>query len=104
VTDERTSAPLERGVWFALRGGRRVGAIVVDAPPEESALARWSGVELAGRLAGRDGHASSTAETWVRDTFAAGSRRPAVTPLLVLALLLIAAEAMAVRTSRPSAA
>ena len=104
VTDERTSAPLERGVWFALRGGRRVGAIVVDAPPEESALARWSGAELAGRLAGRDGHASSTAETWVRDTFAAGSRRPAVTPLLVLALLLIAAEAMAVRTSRPSAA
>jgi len=104
VTDERTTAPLERGVWFVLRGGRRIGAIVVDAPPEESALARWSAGELATRLAGRDGHASGTADAWVRDAFAAGTRRPAVTPLLMLALLLIAAEAIAVRTSRPTAA
>jgi hypothetical protein len=104
VANERTTAPLERGVWFVLRGGRRIGAIVVDAPPEESALARWSAGELATRLAGREGRASGTADAWVRDAFASGTRRPAVTPLLVLALLLIAAEAVAVRTSRPTAA
>jgi hypothetical protein len=104
VSEQRTTAPLERGVWFVLRGGRRIGAIVVDAPAEESVLARFSATELATRLAGRDGHASGTANAWVDDAFAAATRRPAVTPLLVLALLLIAAEAIAVRTSRPTAA
>jgi hypothetical protein len=104
VDVERATAPAERGVWFVLRGGRRIGALVVNAPPEESALARWRGTELAARIAGRDGRASGTPDAWVRDTFAAGTRRPAVTPLLVLALLLLAAEAIAVRTSRSTAA
>ena len=97
-------APAERGVWFVLRGGRRVGAVVVNAPPEESMLARWRAGELASRLAGRDGVASDAPAAWVSDAFAAGTRRPAVTPLLVIALLLIAAEAFAVRTTRSIAA
>ena len=102
--DGASTAPAERGVWFVLAGGRRVGAIVVNAPPEESSLARWRAGELATRLAGRDGRASGTADAWVRDSFAAGTRRPAVTPLLALALALIAAEAIALRTSRSTAA
>ena len=102
--DGASTAPAERGVWFILAGGRRVGAIVVNAPPEESSLARWRAGELATRLAGRDGRASGTADAWVRDSFAAGTRRPAVTPLLALALALIAAEAIALRTSRSTAA
>jgi hypothetical protein len=104
VSVDRPVAPAERGVWFALRDGRRVGAVVVNAPPQESALARWRAGELASRLAGRDGRASGTPDAWVRDTFAAGTRRPAVTPLLALALLLIAAEAFVVRASRSTAA
>jgi hypothetical protein len=104
VSGDRTNAPEERGVWFILRAGRRVGAIVVNAPPEESALARWSGDALASRLAGRAGRATGTPDAWVQNTFVAGTRRPAVTPLLVLALLLIAAETIAVRTSRSTAA
>jgi hypothetical protein len=104
VAGDRATAPDERGVWFVLRGGRRVGAVVVNAPPEESALARWGAADLAARLAGRGGHGTGTPDAWVRDTFAAGTRRPAATPLLVLALLLIAAEAAAVRTSRSTAA
>jgi hypothetical protein len=99
VTGDRVNAPEERGVWFILRGGRRIGAIVVNAPPQESALARWPADALAARLAGRAGHASGTADAWVRDAFAAGTRQPAVTPLLLLALLLLTAEAIAVRTS-----
>ena len=104
VDEGRATAPLERGVWFALRAGRRVGAVVVNAPPEESALARWRASELATRLAGRDGRASGSADSWVRDSFAAGTRRPAITPLLAIALLLMAAEAVAVRSSRSTAA
>jgi hypothetical protein len=104
VTAEEMDAPEERGVWFVLRGGRRVGAIVVNAPPEESSLDRWNPAALAARLGGPGARVASTTLGWVSDAFAAGSSRPAVTPLLVLALVLIAAEALAVRTSRPTAA
>ena len=104
VGTERVAAPDERGVWFVLRGARRIGAVVVNAPPEESMLARWSAEALAPRLAGALGRPSTSAATWVRDCFAAGTRRPAVTPLLLLALLLLAAEAIAVRTTRSTAA
>jgi Aerotolerance regulator N-terminal len=104
VTAELMDAPEERGVWFVLRGGRRVGAVVVNAPPEESALERWTASALAARLGGASARAATTNAGWVGDTFAAGSTRPAGTPLLVVALLLLAAEALAVRTSRPIAA
>lgn len=104
VSAEHATAPAERGVWFILRGARRIGAIVVNAPAEESALARMPAEVLAPRLAGARGRAAQRAGAWVRETFAAGTRRPAVTPLLMLALLLLAAEAIAVRTTRSSAA
>ena len=104
ITAELMDAPEERGVWFVLRGGRRVGAVVVNAPPEESALDRWAAPALAARLGGMSAHSASTNAGWVGDTFAAGATRPAGMPLLVLALVLLAAEALAVRTSRPTAA
>jgi len=104
ITAELMDAPEERGVWFVLRGGRRVGAVVVNAPPEESALDRWAAPALAARLGGMSAHSASTNAGWVGDTFAAGATRPAGMPLLVVALVLLAAEALAVRTSRPTAA
>ena len=104
ITAELMDAPEERGVWFVLRGGRRVGAVVVNAPPEESALERWPAPTLAARLGGVSARSASTNAGWVGDTFAAGTTRPAGTPLLVVALILLAAEALAVRTSRPTAA
>jgi hypothetical protein len=104
VSGSSVNSPAERGVWFMLRRGRRVGALVVNAPPEESALARWSAEALAPRLAGRDGRPTATSAAWAGAAFAVGNRRSALTPLLLIALLLIAAEAVAVRTSRSSAA
>jgi len=104
VTAETMSSPDERGVWFVVRGGRRIGAVAVNSPPEESLLERWSAPALAARLGGATARASTTNVGWVNDTYAAGASRPAGTPLLVLALLLLAAEALAVRTSRPTAA
>jgi hypothetical protein len=104
ITAELMDAPEERGVWFVLRGGRRVGAVVVNAPPEESALDRWPVPALAARLGGMSAHSATTNAGWVGDTFAAGATRPAGMPLLVVALVLLAAEALAVRTSRPTAA
>jgi hypothetical protein len=100
VSSPATNAPDERGVWFMLRRGRRVGALVVNAPAEESALARWNAPALAARLAGRDRRPADSADDWVRGAFTAGSSRPALVPLLVIALLLLAAEAAVVRSTR----
>jgi hypothetical protein len=104
VSAEVMDAPEERGVWFVLRGGRRVGALVVNAPPEESELARWPAPTLARRIGSGRATATSSPTEWLGETYAAGSSRPVATPLLVLALLLLTAEAMAVRSSRPTAA
>jgi hypothetical protein len=101
---EQIAAPEERGVWFILRGPRRIGAVVVNAPPEESSLARWTADALAPRLTSSRARAADAANAWIGNTFAAGTRRPAVAPLLLLAMLLLAAEAIAVRTTRSSAA
>lgn len=103
VSGEQATAPAERGVWFMLKGGRPVGAVVVEAPPEESALARWSAAQLAPRLAVRAARAATTADAWMHDTWAAGTSRPVATPLLLIALLLLAAETVAARASRSAA-
>ncbi len=104
VNADRINAPDERGVWFILRGARRVGTIVVNASAEESALARTQAGALAPQLAGARGRAAATASGWVSETYSAGTRRPAATPLLILALLLLSAEAIALRMSRSKAA
>jgi hypothetical protein len=104
VTAEVMDAPEERGVWFVLRGGRRVGALVVNAPPEESALERWSPAALATRIGGPGARVATGASGWIGDVYAAGRTRPAGTPMLLLALLLLAVEGLAIRTSRPAAA
>jgi hypothetical protein len=103
VSGERVSAPAQRGTWFILRAGRRVGALVVEAPPAESNLARFTAAELAPRL-GRSARVARTASDLVRETFAVGTRRPIATPVLIFAFLLLAAEALAVRASRSAAA
>jgi hypothetical protein len=105
VSGGHATAPAERGVWFVRQGAKRIGAVVVNAPADESALARLSGEELAGRLASaQHAGAATSADRWIGNSFAAGTRRPAVTPLLVLAVLLLIAEAAMVRTSRSAAA
>lgn len=104
VSGERITAPAERGVWFFLRAGRRVGAVIVEAPETESDLARWTAGQLAARLGGTHAHGVDESGALARATFAVGSSHPISTPLLVLAFLLLVLEAVAVRASRPAAA
>jgi hypothetical protein len=93
-------APEERGVWFVLRGGRRVGAVVVNARPRSRRSS--GGPHRARARARRRVRAASHHERgWVGDTYAAGATRPAGTPLLIVALISARRRGSGGRTSRP---
>ena len=99
-------APLRPGVYFLLRGTERAGALVVNAEPEESLLQRLSKPELAGRLRARGVNVLDNAGEWPSAVFASSTRRPLTVPLLVVALLLLAAETLLTRGTgaRPAGA
>jgi hypothetical protein len=98
------TAPSRAGVYFVRRGADRVGALVVNAEPEESDLRRLPLAVLRDRVRGRDVLVTNDTEAWSRSLFDAGSRRPLQLPLIVLALLLLAAETFLVRRSERTGA
>jgi hypothetical protein len=78
--------------------------VVVEAPESESDLTRLSATRLATRLGGAHARGVTDPDELARATFAVGSSHPVATPLLVLAVLLLAVEAVAVRASRSAPA
>jgi hypothetical protein len=98
VGGEPLAAPWTAGVYFWRRGDRRAGALVVNPEPDESDLTRLSADSLALVLG-----ATRTLQDPARlgrETFAAGGRRALATPLLILALGLLAAESLVARRGR----
>ena len=87
---EGIAAPWAAGVAFWRRGTARVGALVVNAEPAESDTARLAPDTLAVRLGAR--RVDAAPEGLGRAVFAAGGARAWSRALLVLALLLLAAE------------
>jgi hypothetical protein len=86
------SVPQRAGVYFWVRGGARVGAVVVNGEAEESVLDRLSDEVLARRVgAGRVTHDDGEL---VRATYGAAARRPLGGVLLVAALVALLAEAL----------
>lgn len=90
-------APGRAGVYFLRRGTERVGALVVNAEPEESDLRRLPIAALRDRIRTRDAVVTANAAEWKRSLFDVGSRRPLQLPLILLALALLVAETMVVR-------
>ena len=82
----------------------RVGALVVNPEPEESDLRRLPVTSLRDRIRGRDVLVTDDPAAWSRSLFDAGSRRPLQVPLIVLALLLLAAETFLVRRNERTVA
>jgi hypothetical protein len=99
LAGETTRAPDRAGTYFLSLGARRVGAIVVNSEPEESALERLNADELRLRLRARRTFVAATPATWASEAFRSAARRPLVTPLLMLALLVLAAEGLAAGAS-----
>ena len=95
ISGEAMRAPERAGTYFLSLGARRVGAIVVNPEPEESALERLSVEELRSRLRARRTVVAATPASWASEAFRSAARRPLVAPLLLLALLALAAEGLA---------
>ncbi len=104
VSADTIVAPQRAGAYFFVRGGARVGALVVNAEPDESMLARLDTTALAARLRARTVRATSDSSA-IRDAaFASAPRRPIAVPLIVLAAATLLAEAVIAGAGRRSAA
>ncbi|MGH7689888.1 MAG: hypothetical protein ACREN3_09815, partial [Gemmatimonadaceae bacterium] len=94
------AAPAQAGTYFFTRDGRRVGALVVNPEPRESALDRWSPGDFA-RLLGAKAHVVTDDDRFVTSLFDASTRGPLVAPLLVALLAVLVIEgAIAARGAR----
>ena len=85
-------APLTTGVFFFVRGSRRVGALVVNHEVDESRLDRWPLAEIGARVADAEVRVVKDRDVWVKDAFAGVARRSLVVPLLIVLLLVLAVE------------
>ena len=92
-------APDRAGVYFLRRAGAKAGAVVVNSEPDESTLARLPAATFRARFDGRDVSVTADGERWARDAYTGSARRPLSTPLLILAALVLVAEAMISRGS-----
>ncbi len=95
VSGSAFDAPAASGVYFMVRGSRRIGALVVNAEPDESRLERWPSADLGLRVVTAGARVVSASDAWVRDAFAGVSRRSMVLPLLIVLLLILAVETFA---------
>ncbi|HEX8849533.1 MAG TPA: VWA domain-containing protein [Gemmatimonadaceae bacterium] len=85
--------PQRTGVYFWMRGGARVGAVVVNAEAEESRLLRMDDEGLRRRL-GAPARVAHDGRSLAGTAFGRAARRPLGSLLLVLALALLVAEAV----------
>jgi hypothetical protein len=88
--------PARAGTFFLLRNGRRVGAIVVNPPADESVLDRYSAAELSDRLKSERTLVAPNASAWATMAFRAAARRSLIEPALIAALLMLIIEAIAI--------
>lgn len=93
---ETLDVPLHAGTYFLTRGDRRVGAVVVNAPPTESVLDRYSANELRARFQAGRALVTNNPGTWRATAFRGASRRSLIEPALLLALLMLVIEAIVI--------
>ena len=93
------TAPAEPGVYFMKREGARVGALVVNAEPEESDLTQSTDKALLARITGNAVSASPDAKAWRTSVLDQASGRSIVWPLIALALLALILESWIARLS-----
>lgn len=94
LPDDSLAAPDRPGTYFFLRGGQRLGALVVNPESAESDLRRLDLTALASRFRARDVRAVDEADQLQSGVFASSPRRPVAVPLLFIALAALVAESV----------
>jgi hypothetical protein len=99
---DRLTVPATAGVYFLRRQAARIGALVVNAEPEESDVAgmaqddktgQGGAAVLASMVRGRDVASMSAAPAWRSAIFSHASGQALLLPLVALALAALLAEA-----------
>jgi len=96
LSGDRLTVPNESGVYFLRRQAARVGALVVNPEAVESDLrpaSAGAGAAFRARVAGREIGIDTIAADWQRHTLDQAAGRSLMTPLLLVALLALLAEA-----------
>jgi hypothetical protein len=101
VLESRLEAPSRPGVYFWLRGTQRAGALVVNPEVNESDLTRLPIAALRSRFSGADVAATDDAARWTASAFSLSGRRALDGAFILLALLLLVAEAVVTRAIAP---
>jgi hypothetical protein len=101
---ETIDVPARTGTYFLTHDNRRVGALVVNPPPGESVLDRYSTAELQAKLPADRALIAGDPTGWSSMAFRGAARRSLVGPVLLFALLMIVIESMAIRARSRSAA
>jgi hypothetical protein len=87
-------APSRAGTYFLTRNGRRVGALVVNGSAAESQLEQFTANELTERLHAARSLVAPNADAWSSMAFRGAARRSLLEPALLVALVLLAIEAI----------
>ncbi|HEV7704000.1 MAG TPA: VWA domain-containing protein [Gemmatimonadaceae bacterium] len=104
LSSDSLTAPARAGTYFFLRGSTRVGALVVNAQPAESELARLSPQALAVKLGTRATNVFTDSSALAASVLTAAPQRPLLAPLLFIAALILLAETLITAPSRRKAA
>lgn len=88
--------PDRAGTYFLTKGDRRVGAVVVNAPADESILDRYTADELKSRIRTERTVVAPDAAAWSSLAFRAAARRSLIEPALLVALVVLVIEALVI--------
>jgi hypothetical protein len=100
VLADDLQVPGQTGAYFLDRGGRRVGAVVVNADPRESMLDRLPPADLAHRIQARQVLVPQNQSEFSSMSFRSAGRRSVAQPLLGAGLALLVLEALVVGVGR----
>jgi hypothetical protein len=94
LSSDRLTVPNEAGVYYLRRQAARVGALVVNPEPEESALGQGgdAGKAMLSHVTGRSVTAETDGERWQRRVLESALGRSLLPPLVALALAALLLE------------
>ena len=103
LSGDSLTAPSRAGTYFYLRGTTRVGALVINAEPSESELARLTPQALAVKLGTRAANVLTDSTALTARVLTAAPQRPLVAPLLLIAALTLLVETLITTPARRKA-